>query len=170
MNKETDDKEPFEDILNGTPEMLRPLISRVADELHLKGCKYGVQEEKRVATPAFTKYIVRARQESADADDVGIITLQLLPGGQTLFRVPPRHSWDFYREALGISFGESPQTYYIYISPGDFNLRLGNEVFTEFLMTLFTEFRRLGLKETLRKRIWRWFCEIRETVKVFRFW
>lgn len=142
--------------LRGTPDILRPIVKSVARELKFQGWGYSAKEEIKSVTSTFVKFLIETGKEENEGfiyDNIGILTLQLLPDNHTLLRVPPRRLWDFTThdtaESIGLVQG-------IYTSSGDFNLNAGYEIFDHFLTSLSTKFQSLGLKETRRMRFVGW--------------
>lgn len=146
MSKE-ENKKPFDNafeiFLKGTPGVLSPIISTVANELNFEGWKYDVVEEKDSATSAYTKFLIqvhRAEKESTYLDCIGIITLQLLPENQTLFRIPPCQQWHF-RTYMEFSDGRRIP---MFIQEKEFYSKTDESFLTELIRRLFSEFQQLG--------------------------
>ena len=135
-------EDAFEVVLDGIPEVLSPIINTVASELEFEGWKYSVYEDEDISfqSSAYVKLIVGVIKEhkvekstTYSRDCIGIITLQLLPGNQTLFRIPPRQQWYARMEK-------------------DFYVEVNSSFLTEFLTHLFTEFQRLAFVDLKEKK------------------
>lgn len=155
MNDQAEKSVPFEkaveEVLNATPDILRPVISTVAHELHFDDYEYALFEEENNST-AFARFLVRVAWEEADliSDDlVGLFTVQLLPNNQALFRVPPRRDWTFITREPALAYrhpqwhNTGPQER-VWLGPKAFYWFTTESLFEEFLKQLFDEFRRLG--------------------------
>ena len=152
MSKELEGKSLFDNgmdiLLMGSPDMLSSIITTVAGETSFQGWGYILEEEATSTTHTFRKLFVVAvniqdtTRADVGRDALGIITLHLLPGNQTLFRVPPRRYWNYIGEKPS-SHGSKESKYYF--GSQDFNLQADESFFGHLLACFFAEFQRLGV-------------------------
>ena len=137
MNKESSQesfKKAFEILLNSKPSIISPVIDTVAQEFTFDDWRYNVYEEENLMfggeariiliISILKESIVEGKKEY-DRDCIGILTLQLLPNNQTLFRIPPFKHWKS-------------------IMNDNFYQKVNESFYTQFLARLFSEFQKLG--------------------------
>lgn len=147
--------------LQGDLKTLCSIIDRMTKELRFEGCAYEARQYSKEVTETFVWYDVLYLDPSRISHiPIGAFTMQSLINNRVILTVPPRSKWILgglsSKELMIIGYEENKYKY--------------DPHFNYFLDSLDRKFTRWSLKKTLRKRLWRWFCEIRETVKSFKPW
>jgi hypothetical protein len=144
-----DNSKPFaeatEIILKTTPDVLSPIIKTVIAEFECdENRAFWLIEETETATSSYRKILVEAMEimenSIASEDCIGIITLQSLPNGCTLFRIPPRDHWYINIKPHKMTHLRLEE----HVGNDDFYLFENVSSFNRVLDRLFIEFQRLG--------------------------
>jgi hypothetical protein len=112
--------QPIEIPLEGTPDMIRPIAMRVAEELKVESYRFELQQIRyRGGLPALA---LRA-EGSGGGGSIGILFLEALPRNRALLRVPTKRGSD---------------------APNAWSPDNDGALFTEYLRSLYYELSKLG--------------------------